>query len=271
MKSILTVVSMLVLVSVTICAARAQEWNFQVVDDAGDMGYQSQIAVTSGGIPYILYKNGSQNKLTLAYWDPAGGEDGTWEILEVDSYTNVYSSIEIAADQYDHMHIVWSTYSSPTGIHYGVFDATTKSWIISDELIIGQTGNPDLTLFDDAGTIVPSVTYIASFTLYAATRDPGSGLWEIETVYDSHYVDKFPSIAVDSGGFLHISYYESNGYNLMYATNATPDTAWVSEYVDIDGTVGEYSSIVVDQDDVPYIIYYDKTNTDLKYAKLLAE
>ena len=271
MKYVSSYVSILFFMISMALPAGAQDWNLQIVDDAGDMGYHSQIAVTSGGIPYILYKNGGMNHLMLAYWVPAGGDDGTWEILQVDTYCNIYTSTEIAADQYDRMHIVWSTYSSPVGIHYAVFDATTTSWIISDELITSSTGSPDLTLFDDVGTIVPSVAYIASNALYTATRDPGSGLWDIETVYDDHNVGAFPSIAVDSGGFLHISYYESSGYNLMYATNATPDTAWVNEYVDVDGSVGEYSSIVVDQDDVPYIIYYDKTNTDLKYAKLLTE
>lgn len=202
---------------------------------------------------------------------PAGGDDGTWERLFVDNYTSTTNSIEIAADPNDHMHLAWGTYSSVLGVHYAVFDATTTSWIITDELIVGQNGDVDLAVYDDGGTIIPHVAYVASYTLYAATRDPLSGIWDIDTVYDDHNVNYTPSISVDSGGFIHISFFEDTNDNLMYATNATPDTMWVTEYVDVEGNVGQYSSIVIDQGDVPYIVYYDATNRDLKYAKLITE
>jgi len=35
--------------------AAAQTWSFQVVDDGGDVGYQSQAAAASDWTPYLLY------------------------------------------------------------------------------------------------------------------------------------------------------------------------------------------------------------------------
>jgi hypothetical protein len=87
-----------------------------------------------------------------------------------------------------------------------------------------------------------------------------------ETVWDDYETDR-PSIAVDSNGTAHVSFYDVTGSNLMYSTNA--GGIWVTEYVDIVGTVGYYNAIVIDAGNTPYIVYYASGNDDLKYAKLL--
>lgn len=72
------------------------------------------------------------------------------------------------------------------------------------------------------------------------------------------------SAAIDANGYLHVSYYDTDGQNLIYATNA--GGLWITEIVDSGGNVGKQNSIAVDNNGKVHISYYDNTNQDLKYA-----
>ncbi len=248
--------------------AMSQTWNFQVVDDGGTVGYHSQIAVTSDGSPHILYEDAT-GRLKLASWISTGPGEGGWTIRQIDSGLSISFSFEIVADSNDLLHMAWST-SSGTNINYAVFDPGTETFVIAEEHIIAEYGSVDLALYESAGTVTPYVSWIpSSYVVKVAWRDPGSGIWTIEVAYDNTTASAAPSIAIDSNGDAHLSFYESAGQNLMYVTNANVSGTWIAEYVDIAGNVGTYSSIVIDAGDVPYIVYYDATNGDLKYAKLV--
>jgi hypothetical protein len=74
----------------------------------------------------------------------------------------------------------------------------------------------------------------------------------------------FSSMAIDSKGNLHVSYCETNGFNLKYATNASG--SWVYTTVDSTASLGEHSSLAIDSNDAIHISYFDYSNGDLKYA-----
>jgi hypothetical protein len=257
----------IILLLVSADPAAAQTWNFQAVDDGGDVGYQSQLAVASDGTPYILYLTGS-GQLRLASWVETEPEEGGWDLLIVDTGCSYSHAIEMVIDSNDRLHLAWSTNYS-THVNYAAYDPDTKTYIVPEETFTTEYGDVDLALFESGGKIYPAIAYVAGSKLKVATRDPDSGIWTVSIVYEDNTVGYPPSIAYDSSGDLHISFYESTGANLMYATNANPTHTWVAEYVDLPGVVGRYSSIVLDAGDIPYIVYYDATNTDLKYAKLV--
>lgn len=77
--------------------------------------------------------------------------------------------------------------------------------------------------------------------------------------------DSGVSIAIDTKGFVHMSYFDSTNGNLKYATNASGSFA-VSTIDNDANTIGEYSSIAIDADNVVHVVYYDQTDSDLKYA-----
>ena len=77
-------------------------------------------------------------------------------------------------------------------------------------------------------------------------------------------VGEHTSIAIDSNGFKHISYYDNTNDDLKYATDMTG--SWVITSVDTSGNVGYFTSIAIDSSDGVHISYDDATNDDLKYA-----
>lgn len=265
MRALLIGAVLIAAIAITAPGARSQTWNIQVVDNTSSVGYQSQIAVTSDGTPYITHVQSSNTNFYLTWWVPSGGGLGSWQKLTV-SNANSSRPTEILADSADRLHMTW-TNTGKDSVMYAVFDGPTKSWHQSPVGVArAQFAYADLAIFEDEGVVTPTIAFAPSGILNTATRDPVAGTWSFETVYGAGNVGQV-SVAADSVGAIHIAFYETSGSDLMYATNA--HGAWSVEYVDIGGSVGNYCSIVVEPGNVPYIAYYDQTNTDLKYARLI--
>ncbi|MDY6935224.1 MAG: hypothetical protein SVZ03_13505 [Spirochaetota bacterium] len=77
-------------------------------------------------------------------------------------------------------------------------------------------------------------------------------------------VGESTSIAIDSGGNLHISYYDDTNGDLRYITNLSG--LWISETLDSSGDVGRYTSLAIDSGDKIHISYRDNSNSALKYV-----
>jgi len=90
--------------------------------------------------------------------------------------------------------------------------------------------------------------------------------WHIETVDSEGAVGYYTSIAVDSGGYPHVSYLDYTNDDLKYAYMDA--SGWHIETVDSEGNVGEYTSIALDSGGYAHVSYYDFADYygDLKYA-----
>lgn len=247
--------------------AAAQDWNIQVVDDGGTTGWSSRVIATSDGIPYILYQNNS-GEVTLA-WYVTGGGPGGWDRMNWGGYDGYHQIMGMEVDDNDKIHIAYTNMISPYRIKYAIYDHATKAWDLAPEVASTSYGDLSLALWDSSGTVIPFIAVSLRADpedIRVMKRDPGSGSWIEELVWDDYETDR-PSIAIDSTGTAHVSFFDVTGSNLMYSTNA--GGVWVTEYVDIVNIVGYYNAIVIDSGNTPYIVYYDATNDDLKYAKLL--
>jgi len=244
--------------------AVAQEWNIQLVDDAGDVGYDSQIAVLSNGIPYIVYV-GSSSDLKLAWWVEQGGQSG-WNFSIIGNATAGRAK-EMLVDEQDRLHIAWN-YGATS--YYGIYNPATQAWVLGPESVaFGMYyAHLDLALWSSGGNLIPVIvaTLDSNSAVKLAKRDPGTGVWSIETCSGTFTSDGAASVAVGADGGLHVSFYERFGANLVYAVKVAGGTTWMFQTIDTGGTVGQYSSILIDDVGDIHIAYYDTTNGDLKFA-----
>lgn len=109
--------------------------------------------------------------------------------------------------------------------------------------------------------------FLILFVMVGVTE---AGEWVIETVDLAGDVGKCNSLALDSSGNPHISYYDETNENLKYAH--WDGSVWQIETVDSVGGVNHYhygSSLALDSSDNPHISYYDGNQFigDLKYAR----
>lgn len=75
------------------------------------------------------------------------------------------------------------------------------------------------------------------------------------------------SMAADSQGFLHVTYFDETANRLKYATNQSG--SWVTETLDATqggDDIGRYSTIIVDEDDVIHVAFSNDTDNTMHYA-----
>ena len=77
---------------------------------------------------------------------------------------------------------------------------------------------------------------------------------------------QYSSLALDSSGYGHISFYLPGTYANDLGYSYQDGTGWHVEFLDETGDVGKYSSLGLYQDRYSYIAYYDDTNDHLKFA-----
>jgi len=75
------------------------------------------------------------------------------------------------------------------------------------------------------------------------------------------------SLALDTQGNAHISYYDFWARDLKYAHFDEATQTWVTEVVDGTGDVGVTSSLRLDSNDLPHIAYWDDTQELVRYAR----
>jgi len=124
----------------------------------------------------------------------------------------------------------------------------------------------------DTGWVLDS-WYRVDDTPPVTTKEIGRPLWFIiKDDWHNVTVDNSPgndvgrdtSLACDSSGYPHISYYDRTHGDLKYAYMDAG--GWHTETVDSTGDVGKWSSLALDCRGYPHISYYDLSNTALKYV-----
>jgi hypothetical protein len=246
---------------------KSGSWVHTTVNTNTQMGKYTSIAIDSEGYVHISYDYYSMSYNHLMY---ATDKSGSWVNTIADGSADVGSHTSIAVDSNDAVHISYYD-ATNTNLKYATCSSScssASSWSkVTIESSSGDVGKYNSIAIDSNNTLHISYRDSTNGDLRYATCSSSctsASSWTRSTIDSDGNVGSRTSIAIDSNGAVHISYYDITNGDLKYATDQSG--SWANTTVDSVGTVGKYSSIAIDANDVVHISYYDATNKDLKYA-----
>ena len=231
-------------------------WSVETVDSFGDVGHDTDIAVTADNTVFISYYDFGKNDLKCARLI-----NDEWSSTAVDSEGDVGQFTSLALDSFDHPHI--SYYDATRGVlKHAYFNGV--EWLIEVVDSSGNVGLDTSLAIDDADQIHISYHDETNADLkYAKSVDTG---WEIEVVDSAGDTGEISSITFDTKGTPHISYSARHDTHLYHAYYS--DNNWVIENVDSTSVLYGSTSSTFDPDGFLHILYYDVQSNQfsLKHA-----
>ncbi len=233
-------------------------WHSEVADDppSGSAGSYTSIALEADGTPHISY---AYMNLTfnISQVRHAYRRAGVWQVDTVE-YDDAGGPTSLALDSQGYPRFSYQdlanyrlkyAYQDAGGWHLEVADSRTGSGDYSS-LVLLPSGQPAIAYRTNTAGLRWTVR--------------GAAGWTSQQVDGDTSVEVFVSVALDSSGYPHASYYVWPNDALRYAYQDA--AGWHKENVDAGKYVGVSTSLALDGSNRPRISYFDRTNGKLKHA-----
>lgn len=279
------------------------EFTLESVDTAGDVGASASLAVDDKGRPHVAYLDRTSRSLRYAWRDEGGWHaetvggvdvsrncslalepDGTpivvyknglmvesatrreggWIHQTVGGYAPWASCVVTAKDGSVHAGFLWSTSGGTYLGHVSYAFLGVGSWVevpLESSPFYFIPTNPQCSIAVD-GELDPLLCFSNDESHELRCFERSAGAWTSSLVS----YGTWSSIAVDSAGVPHVSFYDTTWRQLRIATGSSGH--WSVGVVDDEGVVGQYSSLEFGPGGRAHIAYYDSTAGDLKYAHI---
>lgn len=222
------------------------QWDFETIDTASEAGGPTSLVLDENGNTKVAYRagvvvNGSPADLSYASFD-----GNVWQSQTVVGDQSVGWDLSLDIGENGDPTIAYADYIA-YAINYAHWTGST--WDIQS---MGNGQYVSLAL-DDAGN--PHL----AFGQYHVFWDGNAWIYEVVPNMGAEGV----SLALDSSGFAHISYYQNN--EIRYAF--WDGSQWTTQTVDTNIGYSAPPSLALDQNDRPHIsYYYGYPNGVLRYA-----
>jgi len=250
-------------------------WNTEVIGQSAGT-FTTSVAIGPNGIPSITYGDG----LYFGNMMFASKGDGRWDrtIVARGSMGDAGQFSSLAFDRQGAPHIAYNDGQVLATLYYASKNLSTGEWKFSmiddDGAYTGDAGySPSLKI--DASDH-PHVAYISDDPWglrYATTRDGTN--WTVTKLDELDRYNFFSrtytgvSLALDSRGYPHISYYNqttSDNTRVELRYLSWNGNNWDREIVVMPSKRDFTTSLVIDSQDVPHIAYCDVASKSLMYA-----
>jgi hypothetical protein len=249
----------------TFAAARAQgDWEFYTVAS----GTKPSLDLDSGGNPHIAYiletttgwvRYASWNSGTMGF-DTATVNNG-----------NFYGPPSMKMDRNDipgvnyhrHTPVPEQMYATMVGTSWTNTPIASDNHDGWDNSLEYDSNNLPRTSSIDPVTLGGTASTGVEYAVFNGTT------WTVESI-GSTLIEYFTStsLELDANDNPHITYYDSNTDDLMYATKNAG--VWTITPVDTDGDVGRFSSLRLDGNGNPHISYYRHLGDSVGIVKYAA-
>lgn len=251
----------------TVQLAAAPETSFTTVDNAGNVGQHTSMALNSSGFPVISYRDDTLFELKLATCNDVSCTSPTLTPVDDTGVGGYYMSLALNPISDTPFISYWDFTNTALKVAICNNDACTKPTLTTVDnagdvgaytsIALNGAGLPMISYFDDTNDAL-KVAVCHNLTCTNRTR----------TTVDSGGVGAYTSLALNSSDFPVISYYDSSNTALKLAVcfDLTCSTLIAQTTVDNSGDVGTHTSMVLNSSGYPIISYRDASNTALKLA-----
>jgi len=232
-----------------------------VVASEDDVGKYSSIAVDSNNNLHVSFYNDTSGDLMYANSSDGGT---TWSTSKVATSGDVGNFTSIALDSVGNIYISYRNASNDVVCDVSTDGSTWVTYgVYSSNLGASYPGKDTSIAIDSSDSIhIASLFYttmISNYGLKHSVSADGGATWTTTEVDSNLDCGLYPSIAVDGGDIIHISYYENTQKDLLYANSSDGGSTWTTTSVDATLDSGRYSSIAVGGTGNIYISYYETT------------
>jgi hypothetical protein len=236
---------------------------------------QRKLARTSNGDLHAVYfrLSGSYEQIYYAK-STDGGQTWTETALTSGNYYQLEPSI--AVDSNDYIHITWYGYhSGSTGYTQIRYRKYTTSWQTIENLTSGNYDQFSPFIAIDSNNYIHISWYgvYSGSTSYTQIRyRKYTTSWQtIENLTSGNYNQDYPSIAIDSNDYIHITWegYHSGSATYYQIRYIKYTTSWQTIENLTSGNYYQFSpSIAIDSNDYIHISWYGKHSGSATYYQL---